>query len=360
MSRPRVAIIGAGPAGCAAATVLARRDIAAVMFERGRPGKDKACGDAFMGEAVSALTALGMMPRDLERLGAAVSAVSLFAHGAQLWTWRLGKDTGFVMPRKAFDQALRDRTASTTDLRYETRVRNIVATGRNQWTIDAQGPGGREDINVDGVIIAAGSADGLARRLGVDGRPTRFWSVTGYRHGHQPQILAFDFLLGLRPGYGWCFPVGENQVNIGICAFSPTKGHALRAAFDTYVQSRESSGIAGCPSLRGGVGNGWSGQGRLWHLGGGVISCGDAAGLIDPLTGEGLGPALQSGLRAGTAMAEYCLYRHDGPLEAYSAWVREHYGDRHAGTSLRRNWAELCGFKPLMPDQMPGSAEGRR
>ncbi len=57
---PTVAIIGAGPAGCAAAITLARRSIPTVVLERGQPGKDKPCGDAYLPDAVELMDRLGI------------------------------------------------------------------------------------------------------------------------------------------------------------------------------------------------------------------------------------------------------------------------------------------------------------
>lgn len=97
-------------------------------------------------------------------------------------------------------------------------------------------------------------------------------------------------------------------------------------------------------SWRGGMGPLWSGNGRQWHSTSGMISCGDAAGLIDPINGEGLTAALLSGRRAGKAVAQYlisaCDTRH---LQYYSNELFDHFSFNYRNTAKRLAWKYLCG-----------------
>jgi flavin-dependent dehydrogenase len=85
----------------------------------------------------------------------------------------------------------------------------------------------------------------------------------------------------------------------------------------------------------------WSNQGTRWHLSGGLVSCGDAAGLVDPLTGEGIAPAMESGIAAANAIDAYLASRDDHQLAAYSRWVLSTYQSRYAATPVRRMWQYL-------------------
>jgi flavin-dependent dehydrogenase len=78
------------------------------------------------------------------------------------------------------------------------------------------------------------------------------------------------------------------------------------------------------------------------------VSCGDAAGLVDPSTGEGLTAALRSGWEAGRAMGTFV--RSDGDiraLENYSQWVRDYFLPRYVKTTARDMWDAWCGVGPV-------------
>jgi 2-polyprenyl-6-methoxyphenol hydroxylase-like FAD-dependent oxidoreductase len=96
---------------------------------------------------------------------------------------------------------------------------------------------------------------------------------------------------------------------------------------------------------RGGWGPLWSGLGQYWHHPSGVVSCGDAAGLINPYSGEGMTAALRSGEQAGKAISDYLLGNHDPrKLNEYSHWIIEHFSRQYRLTPLWQHWNILCGI----------------
>jgi flavin-dependent dehydrogenase len=104
-------------------------------------------------------------------------------------------------------------------------------------------------------------------------------------------------------------------------------------------------GASGAFRARGGLGALWSGKATAWSHEAGVVSCGDAAGLVDPISGEGLTPALVSGKRAGAAIAAF-LSGVPGALVEYSAWVRDWGQARYAQSIESRILAAWVGFAP--------------
>ncbi len=141
------------------------------------------------------------------------------------------------------------------------------------------------------------------------------------------------------PGYGWIFPLGGGQVNIGVCAAmrAPTN---LRERTVTYLERWQAVDRG---PLRAGAGPMWSGQGTRWHHDGGLVSCGDAAGLVDPLTGEGIAPAMESGIRAASAISDLLESGSGAPLSMYTTWVHDTFTRRYADTPVRRLWRYLNG-----------------
>ncbi len=104
-------------------------------------------------------------------------------------------------------------------------------------------------------------------------------------------------------------------------------------------------GVSDSVSLRGGLGALWSGKGITWCHEAGVVSCGDAAGLVDPISGEGLTAALVSGKRAGAAIASF-LSGEPGALAEYSRWVRDWGQARYAPSIENRILAAWVGLAP--------------
>ena len=136
--------------------------------------------------------------------------------------------------------------------------------------------------------------------------------------------------------------MGANASNAGVCALSKSGASALRVQLKTLLAPL---GVSGAVHARGGLGALWSGNGTAWSNDAGVVSCGDAAGLVDPISGEGLTAALVSGKRAGAAIASFL----SGDFEAlaeYGRWVRD--WAQRALRSVARE-PHPCGMGRLRP-----------
>ena len=338
MTSMTVAVIGAGPAGCAAAITLAKHGIPVTLFERGQPGKDKPCGDAWLPDALDHMSALGV-PLDTLSNGTAkpFSQIDLWDATRPIWTISLEGQTGWIAPRATIDQALRDTAASTSDLRYGTSVLALDQT-QSGWQLTfktAAEVKGAEQFPA--VILATGAANSFSRHVGIAGNPMTGASISVY--GHLPGINAplFQFSpLGV-PGYGWVFPLADDRVNIGVCAATMTPA-TLRSATQHYLEQWHPHDVG---PFRAGAGPMWSNEGTQWHENHGLLSCGDAAGLVDPLTGEGIAAALESGTQAALAIQRFLIEGDAHALPGYSHWVQSTFQRRYAPTPSRRLWRYL-------------------
>src|ERR1035437_4454022 len=125
----RVAIIGAGPAGCSAAFRCGQLGLPVVLFEAGGPYREKPCGDALIASAVTFARSFGLTDREFLSLGGRPFAeIDVQFQGAPVEVLRLLHPGGWVIPRAAFDQALRDVVSKTCDVRYNTLVRCLLPT----------------------------------------------------------------------------------------------------------------------------------------------------------------------------------------------------------------------------------------
>lgn len=340
---PKVAVVGAGPAGCAAACALGQAKFNAFVFERGQPGKDKPCGDAFVPSAIELLSHYGIDQDCIASLGGyPFQRIDLYGHDSLIWQLKLSPGTGWVIPRAILDQKLRDVTAAYATIQYETSVTDLIIEQGGSLKLSLRQNGSTDEFQCDAVILASGSRSPFTKKWGISGQPIMTASVTGYAAREVHEAPIFQFKEAYRPGYGWLFPMSGGLVNIGVCALSPYNAKHLRqlvAHFSTEW------GVSQCRRWRGGGGPLWSGKGHTWHHRAGIISCGDAAGLVDPFTGEGITAALISGEHAGTAVSMYLREnRHPARLEEYSHWVKEHFSRKYRKTYLRRVWGELCGI----------------
>ena len=316
-----IAVIGGGPAGAAAAMRAARQGASVVVLEKGPHGRDKICGDGLTPRAVAALDELGI-PLD----GAHhIDGLRMIA-GKQVRELPWGSpgnrfpSHGAVWPRRKLDAALIDAaSAAGADVRFQTEGEVVAGdSGRVTGVRTPSGP-----ISADLVIAATGAPGAVARALGADRDPNEPYGLAIRAYVESPRHLDrhIEACLTVKdaqgtwvPGYGWMFPCGDGTVNIGVGALSTMKGFKslnLNTLLDSYRSIvRDSWGIG--PNLD---------RPRAWRLpmsvvkrhGPGWVAIGDAAGLVNPMNGEGIDYGLESGMLAAdlfladpsTAPAEY-------------------------------------------------------
>lgn len=338
-----ILVVGAGPAGCAAAYVLGRAGLETQIVERGHPGKDKACGDAFIAPAVKYLGQFGITEHELRSLGGVrFIEVEIASSRTFIEVRRFNHIPGWIVPRARIDQHVRDIVERLVAIRYGVFARAITPIREGLISVDLVEPGGRCRTNEFGAVVIATGADArLVRAIGLDGRPLFGASVTTYSESVQTRVPTFECSDGSYSGYRWTFPLGPYS-NLGVCALTTASRRVLKGELEALLAAQEAGGAYS--RVRGGIGRLWSGHGMRWHDRAGIVSCGDAAALVDPLTGEGLTAALESGFRAGHAVRRFLTSGDSRYLACYSAWVQQHFSTRYRRTPLRDFFATRCGL----------------
>jgi menaquinone-9 beta-reductase len=320
-------VIGAGPAGSATAIRAARAGTTVTMFEKGPYGRDKVCGDGLTPRAVGALQELKVEPDGAHRIdGLRMIAGRTTRELAWPTTSRFPAH-GAVMPRRLLDAHLADAAADAgAEIIWETEARPWFDEQGRVRGVDAGGTRWSADL----VVIATGAPGAVARLVGAErvpdepfGLAIRAYAPTprhAERHLEACLTLADEHGVAV-PGYGWMFPAGDGTVNIGVGALSTMRGFTklnLNRLLDSYV------GLVREPWQLGQLLD----RPRAWRLpmstqrrhGHGWVAVGDAAGLVNPMNGEGIDYGLESGILAADLFV-------DDPATAPARYDRE-IGDR--------------------------------
>lgn len=302
--RVDVVVIGAGPAGAATAIEAARAGASVMVFEQGPYGRDKVCGDGLTPRAVGALEELGISLDGAHR----IDGLRMIANRTRRelpWpaTSRF-PDHGAVWPRRRLDAALIDVAADAgAKVVWETEALPIIDDHGRVTGVRA----GSTTVAADLVVVATGAPGPVARMLGAERQPGEPFGLAIRTYASSPRhadplieaCLTLTDPAGVAvPGYGWVFPAGDGTVNIGVGALSTMKGFRklnLNGLLDTYRT------LVGDWDL-----GPWLERPRAWRLpmstqrrhGPGWVAVGDAAGLVNPMNGEGIDYGLESGMLA--------------------------------------------------------------
>ena len=311
MEHVDIAVIGGGPAGAATAIRAARAGAKVVVFEKGPHGRDKVCGDGLTPRAVGALQELEIPYEDEAHR---IDGLRMIAgrQRRQLPWPEHGRfpSHGAVWPRKRLDAHLVDAAEKVgAELVYETEALPIL----DGHVVRGVTAGGRT-VHADLTVVAAGAQGKAARMLGAERDPDEPFglAIRAYVESPRHADRHLEACLTLRdrsgtavPGYGWMFPCGDGTVNIGVGALSTMKRFTdlnLNTLLDDYqALVRDEWGVGE-----------YLARPRAWRLpmssvkrhGPGWVAIGDAAGLVNPMNGEGIDYGLESGMLAADLFLE--------------------------------------------------------
>ncbi len=342
MTRPTstdVLVVGAGPAGSAAAAWSARAGLDTLLVDAQVFPRDKTCGDGLTPRAIGELQKLGLE----DWLRAHTVNQGLRAHGfgqTLLLPWPTLPDNdlpswGSAVPRLELDDHLRTVAiksgalaldgARAVDVRREgDRVAAVVFTSGDETF----------EIACRRLVVADGVRSPLGKLLGREWHRDTVYGVAGRAYidsamSDDPWISSHlelrDENRELLSGYGWIFPLGTGEVNIGVGTLATSKrpaNIAVKPLMSFYAdQRREEFQLSGSLRLP---------TSALLPMGGAVSNVaganwaliGDAAACVNPLNGEGI----DYGLETGRFVAELMVAEADLGT-AWPAVLREHYGE---------------------------------
>jgi geranylgeranyl diphosphate/geranylgeranyl-bacteriochlorophyllide a reductase len=307
----RIAVLGGGPAGAFAAERLAGAGLETRVFDE-KLAWEKPCGGGLTYKAYQHYPFLleNNVPKKL------VTGTCLAAHGAGAVKMDMTRPL-VIYARQDLNRMLLERAERAGAQLEKTRVLEISRLD-NRWLIKTQ----QGTLEADYCIVATGARNPL-RNVGTEWTAADTMSALGYYVASDQSHIDIQFLPKLE-GYIWVFP-RCGHLSVGICG-KGEPAQSLRARLERYMSEK------GIP---------WHGAPFYSHMlpslassawrnnrvaGDGWLAAGDAAGLVDPITGEGLYYAMRSGDLASQVVLDDSHARAAKP-QAYRELLRRDFTD---------------------------------
>lgn len=340
-----IAIVGAGPAGSAAAIALKESGLSIALIDKDEFPRDKICGDALSPDVVMQLNKL---PFDSGKLFDEMeekiwcNAVRFIAPNYSHADLRLDSYdiSGYVSKRIDFDHYLYKQAIKNPNVKafIGSKVTKIESSDKPIIEL-ADGTKIQTEI-----VLAADGANSVVKRHFQDeeidrnhhsaGLRVYYEGVTGFSDDNAVELHFYKELL---PGYFWVFPLPNNQANVGIGMLSAhiaKRKPNLKKLLAEIIESHPNVAprFKNAKPLETVKGFGLPlGSKKRKISGNRYLLLGDAASLINPLSGEGIGNAIRSG-RVAAEYLEKAFAKNDFSARANQAYDKEIY---------HRMWKEL-------------------
>ncbi len=332
-----VLVVGAGPAGSTAAAVAARSGLRTLLVDRDTFPREKACGDGVLASCFNALREIGLDAFDSDDYFT-IRRIAIKGPGgtaAQFQLKSMGEDDLRVVSRLAFDHLLYRHAIACG---AETRTLNVTGLLKQEGHVigvQAKAEGRPVEIYSKVIIAADGATSLIARLLGSHQDQDKYWAVAirGYvaTNADMDDLIEFDCLTEVQPGYAWFFPAGARYANVGVAIRSDgykRKALSLRGALQTYLDA---------PEIRSRIGTNPIHNVKSWRIPvfsadrkrvfNGALLVGDAGGFVEPLTYAGIPMAVFTGKYAAEASVQAICNGDvtDGGLASFDTrWQANH------------------------------------
>jgi len=351
VSDVEVAVVGAGPAGAALAAMLGSAGVSTVLLDQARFPRDKPCGEGLMPAGVAVLTRLGLSMDAFP----AVRGVTYRLLGDGSATGAFASTSGRAVRRVRFDAMLAAHAEATpnVDARFGC---SVTAMGSGRLATSDGDLAARYVVGADGLRSRVARWMGWSRAPRGRGRYALIGHAEAHAHGLDRVVVT---LLDGREVYA--APTGPDELLIAVLG---GRGDVTRAAYRAAVeQAHPEAHLAAGAALRG-AGPFWVRPSTVASRG--VFLLGDAAGFLDPLTGDGMSDALVAAETLSRLLAE----RVPDPQRAYARWEARQWRRRlfvnrlaitlTGSTTLARRALRKLQRRPVTLDRLLAINDGSK
>lgn len=329
MLQTDICIVGAGPAGAAAALKLSYLGIPSILIDKATFPRDKICGDAISGKVTTLLNRLD--PQIIQRFQArkemqvGVWGIKFVAPNNKFFNVPFQNQydkvaeaaPGYVSKRIDFDNFLIEEVRRRADIDfYDNTTIDSYEKTEHGWRVCAKN--GALEVNCKLLLVADGAHSKFARHhAGLEkinahhaGAVRAYYKNVGGMH--EDNFIELHFIKDITPGYFWIFPLPDGRANVGLGMrtdhISKRKFNLKKSMLDIISKHPEVSKRFKNAELEGKI-TGYGlplGSKKRPISGDNFLLLGDAGHLIDPLTGEGIGNSIYSAFIAAE-LAEKCI-----------------------------------------------------
>jgi geranylgeranyl reductase family protein len=328
-------IVGAGPGGSATAHYASRAGLETLLLDRQEFPRDKPCGDGLMPHAASEVSLMGLGDWLDEPRHGKFSGFSIYTQTAYLRQGvppSLHGPRGYVIKREETDAKLLERAiAAGAAFRAGVRATKLLRSPAGDVR-GIEATNGGEDLRVEApLVVAADGVGGFAGR-GMKAHQNavarrRYYRGAGGPNKEDLHIFITKDMNEHGAGYGWVFYFGDGRANVGAGVSTRAlarTGRNLKDFFDRFLEEPQIAGwLAGAEPE--GPAKSWSLKMGMWgarRYTQGLMMVGDAGSMVHPISGEGVGYALESG-RLAASWAHEAHARRDFSASVLSGYERQ-------------------------------------
>ena len=356
-------VVGAGPGGSATAYYAARAGLEVLLLDRQEFPRDKPCGDGLMPHAAAEVSLMGLGDWLDEPHHGKFSGFSMYTQTAYLRQKvppTLHGPHGYVVTREETDARLVERAQEAgADLRTGVRATELLRSPAGNVT-GVEAVSGGETLQYEAPLVVAADGVGGFAGEGIKAHQNSVARRQYFRNvsGPEKQDLHIFITKDMNEhgaGYGWVFYFGDGRANVGAGVSTKTlqrTGRNLKDFFDRFLEEPQlAAWLDGAEAE--GPAKSWSLKMGMWgakRYAQGLMTVGDAASMIHPISGEGVGYAIESG-RLAAAWAHEARAKRDystSVLAGYGRQLRRKRAREHvSGYALTNLVPNLQSMEPL-------------
>lgn len=367
MKSTDIVIIGAGPAGCSTSLFLSKHKIPHTIIDKAVFPRDKVCGDALSGKVVYVMKQLNnSMIYDYnnnpEQFLPSWGVKFVAPNGKAIdipFKSDISKEThapGFISKRMDFDASLFNQLDKDYATVIEGAEAKDIIKHKDGIELSYTKDGSTNTLsNIKLIVGAEGDRSIVAKKLSNIKKENDHYCAgirayyTGVTELHEQNFIELHFLEELLPGYFWIFPLPNGQANVGAGMLSSSV-----SAKNVNLKKDMLRAIANNPKIKHRFANaelvspiqGWGlplGSKKRVISGDHFLLTGDAASLIDPFTGEGIGNAMYSGMLAA-AHIKNCLEQNNFSAQFNQTYDAAFYDRQWDELKLSHTMQKLCKY----------------